>query len=99
MTYSPSRKFICTCTMMNKGLSNHDHYRNNHGFLFHLRPKLQVFQLEDAELAPVRLRVLRARDLSLAVLQVPISPHRRMHQKWLKSLNLNTFQEHDGAKT
>ncbi len=67
--------------MMNKGLSNHGHYRNNHGFLFDLRPKLQEFQLEDVELAQVLLRVPRARDISLAVLQVPISPHRRLHQK------------------
>ncbi len=67
--------------MMNKGLSNHGHYRNNHGFLFDLRPKLQVFQLEDAELAPALFRVPRAKDLSLALLQVPILPHGRMHQK------------------
>ncbi len=67
--------------MMNKGLSNNGHYRDNHGFLFDLRPKLQVFQLEDAELAPALLRVPRAKDLSLAVSQVPISTHRPMRQK------------------
>ncbi len=52
MTDSTTRSFNCTFTMMNKGLSNHGHFRNNNGFLFNLRPKLQVFQLEDAELAP-----------------------------------------------
>ncbi len=57
--------------MMNKGVSNHGPYLNNHGFLFDLRPKMQVFQLEDVELAPALLRVPRARDLSLAELQCP----------------------------
>ncbi len=47
----PSRSFNCTFTTIKKGLSNHGHYRNNHGFLFDLRPKLQVFRLEDVELA------------------------------------------------
>ncbi len=58
--------------MMNKGLSNHDHNRNNHEVLFDLKPKLQVFQLEDIELPQALLRVSRARDLSLALLQVLI---------------------------
>ncbi len=43
-TDSPSRSYNCTFTMMNKWRSNHGHYRNNCGFLFDLRPKLQVFQ-------------------------------------------------------
>ncbi len=95
MTNSPSRSFNYTCTMMNKGLSNHGHYRNNHGFLFDVRPKLQVFHLEDAELAPALLRVPRARDLSLAALQVPIAPHRPMCQKRLKSRTWKKFNECD----
>ncbi len=57
--------------MINKWRSNHGHCRNNRGFLFDLKPKLQVFQLEGVELAPALLRVARARDLSLAVLQCP----------------------------
>ncbi len=56
--------------MMNKGLSNHGHYRNKHEVLFDLKPKLQVFQLEDVELPPALLRVPRARDLSLALFQI-----------------------------
>ncbi len=57
--------------MINKGLSNHGHYRNNHGYLFDLRPKLQVFKLDDVELALAFSNVTRARGLSLAVLLEP----------------------------
>ncbi len=64
---------------MNKGLSDHDHYRKNHGFLFDLR--LKSAPTMEIGLAPALLRVARARDLSLAVSQVPISPHRCLHQK------------------
>ncbi len=81
MTDSLSRSLNCTCTMMNKGLSNNGHYGNNHGFLFDLGPKLQVFQLGDAKLVPALLRAPRASDLSLAALQCPISMHRPMRQK------------------
>ncbi len=70
-TDSPSRAFNCTFTTISIGLSNHGHYRHDHGFLFDLRPILQVLRLEDAELAQARLRVPRAGDLSLAVLQCP----------------------------
>ncbi len=51
--------------MMNKGVSNHGHYRNNHGFLFDLRPKLQVFQLDDAELDRAFLRVPLTRRVAM----------------------------------
>ncbi len=43
-TDSPSRPYNCTFMMMNKWRSNHDHYRNKHGFLFDLGTKGQVFQ-------------------------------------------------------
>ncbi len=75
-TNSPSRPYNFAFMTMNERRSNHDHYGNNQGFLFHLRPNI-----EDVELAPANLCEARARDLSLAVLQVPISPHRHMRQK------------------
>ncbi len=46
MIDSPAWSYNSTCKRMNKGLSCHDWYQNNHGYLLDLRPKMQVFKQE-----------------------------------------------------